>query len=108
MEPTKFEGQNVTYAENQYKYIPLPSHRADDGTVTTCWKFSFLERVRVFLGARLYWQQLTFNGPLQPVKATIGVNPVKISKPKPKRFLKFIVKMSDGTEHEIKVRTEKG
>ena len=75
MKPIKFNGQNVTFSENQPKYIPLPAHRDSDGVVTTCWDFSLIERVKIFFGANLYWQQLTFNNPLQPVKPSVGVDP---------------------------------
>ncbi len=63
MKPIKFEGQNVTFAENQPEYIPLPAHKDKDGVVTSCWRFSFLDRLKVLLGYKLYWQQLTFNQP---------------------------------------------
>ena len=72
MEPTKFNGQNVVYAENQPEYIPLPAHKDAEGTVTTCWRFSVKDRIRVLFGARLYWKQMTFNAPLQPVMPSIG------------------------------------
>jgi hypothetical protein len=47
MKPVKFRGQNCTFAENQPEYIPLPAHRDDDGTITSCWNFSFWERVKI-------------------------------------------------------------
>jgi hypothetical protein len=76
MIPVKFKGQNKTYAENQPEYIPLPVHEDKDGTVTSCWQFSFIERLKILFGAKLFWQQLTFKRPLQPVKPSIGNNPV--------------------------------
>ena len=76
MKAITFEGQNVTFAENQPEYIPLPTYRDKDGTVTTCWQFSLVERIRIFFGAKLFWQHLTFNQPLQPVKPTVGTNPI--------------------------------
>ncbi len=82
MKPIKFKEANVTFAENQPEYIPLPAHKANDncGTVTTCWNFTLRERIKVLLGAKLYWQQLTFNHPLQPVKPIIGNNSTTILK----------------------------
>ncbi len=77
MIPIKFKGQNVTFAENQPEYIPLPAHRDKKGLVTTCWEFSAKERIRVLFGAKLFWQHLTFGSPLQPVKPTIGINPIR-------------------------------
>ena len=73
---TKFKEQNVVYAENQPEYIPLPVHKDSEGIVTSCWKFSFMERLKVLFGARLYWQQLTFNTPLQPVSPSVGISPI--------------------------------
>ncbi len=77
MKPVKFKGQNVIFAETQPEYIPLPAHKDSEGIVTSCWDFSFMERLKIFYGAKLYWQQLTFNTPLQPVKPIIGDNPFK-------------------------------
>lgn len=78
MKPIKFPEQNTIIAEDQPEYIPLPAHvdPASFGTVTSCWQFSLWERIRVFFGAKLYWQQLTWNQPLQPVKPTIGHFPI--------------------------------
>jgi hypothetical protein len=71
MKAIKFKGQNVTYAENQPEYIPLPAYKDEEGIVTTCWRFSFIERVRILFGAKLFWRQMTFHSPLQPVKPSI-------------------------------------
>ena len=71
MIPTTFKDQNCTYAENQPEYIPLPAHRTKDGEVTSCWKFSFWERVRILFGAPVYWTQMTFNQALQPVRPSL-------------------------------------
>lgn len=67
MKPVKFKGVNVTYAENQPEYMPLPVHKTPDGTVTSCWKMSFWERVKVLFTGRIFLTVLTFNKPLQPV-----------------------------------------
>ena len=67
MKIIKFKGCNVTYAENQPEYLPLPAHKTIDGTVTSCWGLSFFERLQVALTGRIYLQVLTFNRPLQPV-----------------------------------------
>ena len=68
MKIIKFKECNVTYAENQPEYLPLPAHKSDDGRVTSCWGLSFFERLRVALTGRIYLQILTFNKPLQPLK----------------------------------------
>ena len=72
MTPIKFVGFNCIYAEDQPEYIPLPVFRENDGCVTSCWKLTFKERVRVLFGGCVFLSQLTFNEPLQPVKLFIG------------------------------------
>jgi hypothetical protein len=71
MEPVDFEGRNVIFAKDQPQYRPLPAHKAEDGIVTTCWEFSFRERLRVLFGTPLLLCQHTFNTPLQPVMLSI-------------------------------------
>lgn len=68
MEVIEFKECNVTYADNQPEYLNLPSHKSEDGVVTSCWKLSFWERVRVAVSGCLFLQVLTFNRPLQPLK----------------------------------------
>jgi len=58
----------VIYAEHQPEYINLPAHRQTDGTVTTRWRATWRERLRVFLFGDVWLTILTFNAPLQPVK----------------------------------------
>ena len=74
MKPIKFPQSNVVYAENQPEYIPLPAHKTKNGIVTSCWKFSWKERLRILLGANLFWSQMSFNQPLQPVKPSLDFN----------------------------------
>lgn len=73
MKPIKFKYSNVVYAENQPEYLPLPAHKAEDGTVTTCWKCDWIDRIRVLFYGRVYVQQLTFNKALQPQKVITKV-----------------------------------
>ena len=75
MEVIKFKECNVTFAENQPEYLPLPAHKTSDGIITSCWKLSFLERLRVALTGKLYLRILTFNQPLQPLKMSVN-NPL--------------------------------
>lgn len=70
MKPVKFEGQNLTFAENQKEYLPLPAFKAPtpQGEVITCWEFESKEEEERFLTTgKLYLRQLTFGGNLQPV-----------------------------------------
>ena len=58
------------FAKYQQEYISLPSYRApgDEGLVTSRWKLSWRERIRVLLTGNLWLQVMTFRHPLQPVK----------------------------------------
>jgi hypothetical protein len=68
MKPIKFPEVNVTYAENQPEYQPLPVFKVDSpqGDVVSCWQLSFRERVRLLFTGKLWVCLLTFNKPLTP------------------------------------------
>jgi hypothetical protein len=68
MTPVTFPEANVVYAKDQPPYLPLPARREADGTVVSCWRLSFRERVKALFSGRVYLTMLTFNRPLQPVK----------------------------------------
>jgi hypothetical protein len=57
----------VVYGEDQPEYIPLPAIKTDDGAVTTRWKCSIIDRLRVLFLGNIYHTQLTFNKTLQPI-----------------------------------------
>ena len=60
----------VVYAKDQPQYIPLPVVKEADGRVTTRWKLTWKERLKVFLAGNVYLQVCTFNHPLQPLRMT--------------------------------------
>ena len=66
MKPFKFKEANVTFAENQPEYLPLPAYKGEDGTVISCWKLNWRERFKLFFKGRIWLRMLTFNKPLQP------------------------------------------
>ena len=69
MKAIKFKGSNVVFAENQDEYKQLPAYydkTQDEGVVVTCYKLSFVERLRVLLFGKLWLAVMTFNNPLQP------------------------------------------
>ncbi|KAA6348497.1 hypothetical protein EZS27_004097 [termite gut metagenome] len=68
MKPIKFKEQNVTFAENQPEYIPLPAFKnnSDQGEVISCWHLSFMERIRLLFTGRIWLCLLSFNNPLTP------------------------------------------
>jgi hypothetical protein len=68
MKPIKFKEQNVTFAENQPEYMPLPAFRnsTTEGEVISCWQLSFTERIRILFTGKLWVLLMTFNKPLTP------------------------------------------
>ena len=61
----------VEYAKNQPEYLTLPARRDREGTVVTCWKLTWRERLRIFLRGTFYLTVLTFNSPLQPIRVDL-------------------------------------
>jgi hypothetical protein len=74
MKPICFKGCNCIYAKDQPEYLPLHVHKKLDGEVISCWEFNWRDRLKILFGAKLYWHQLTFNKPLQPVRAELEFN----------------------------------
>lgn len=72
MKPITFPESNITFAKNQPEYLPLPAWRSEEGQVFSCWKLTFIERIKVLFGANVWLSQLTFNQALQPQKPYIG------------------------------------
>lgn len=66
--PIKFEGHNIVYAEDQPEYLPLPAYRDDDneGSVISCWQLSWRERFKILWTGQFWFTQWTFHSPLQP------------------------------------------
>lgn len=73
MNPVKFEGVNVQFADEQPEYNALPAlHRKDEnGTVVTAWQLSDEELEQLRKTKTIYLQVLTFYKPLQPVFLTV-------------------------------------
>ena len=66
MKPIDFKGRNRVFAKDQPEYGQLPAHKTHGGLVTSCWKMSFKERLKVLMTGEVWLQLLTFNQPLQP------------------------------------------
>ena len=83
MIPKKFPEVNVTFAEDQPEYLPLPAFRNDSpqGEVVTCWQLSFRERMRVLFSGEIWLSMLTFNKSLTPSYITTKKEDVLINKP---------------------------
>jgi len=75
MEPIEFEHCNIVYAKDQPEYLPLPVHRTPDGTVTSCWQLTFIERLKLLVNGKLYISIMTFNKPLQPLRPVVEWSP---------------------------------
>ena len=67
MDIIKFPECNVTYAEDQPEYRPLPALKKEDGEIVTCWQPSIRERLKILFTGRIWLSVLTFNKPLQPL-----------------------------------------
>lgn len=76
MQPLKFKGHNCVYAESQPEYLPLPAYRDSLGLVTTCWKLSWKERVKIFFKGSFWLSVYTFGQPLQPLLPEVN-SPLK-------------------------------
>lgn len=73
MKPIEFKGSNIVFGANQPEYQPLPALKMPDGEVITCWEFTDDEIERLVKGRRIYFSQLTFNNPLQPVMPMVNL-----------------------------------
>jgi hypothetical protein len=71
MKAIEFERYNTKFAENQEEYLTLPAHVDSQGEVTTCWRLTIGERIRLLLKGRIYLRMLTFKRPLQPVRLQV-------------------------------------
>ena len=70
MKAITFKGANCVYAEEQDEYLNLPAHKTKGGEVTSCYRLSFMERMRVLFTGKIFFTLLTFNKPLQPQRAS--------------------------------------
>lgn len=67
----EFKECNVVYAENQKEYLPFPVYKRLDGHLTSCWKLSIRERIKILFTGKMWLDILTFNQPLQPLKMSV-------------------------------------
>lgn len=69
MKPVAFAEQNVVFGQGQEEYQPLPAHRGEppESNITTCWQLDRADMAELQRnGGRIWLQQLTFGGQLQP------------------------------------------
>ena len=76
IEAVSFPEVNTTYGKGHPKYRPLPTHTDESsGIVTSCYKLTFVGRLRLLIGGKIYWQQIIGGQPLQPQKPSLS-NPI--------------------------------
>lgn len=73
MKPIKFPECNITYAENQPEYQPLPGFKAktEQGEFVFCHQLDWKERIKILFTGKLWVCLLTFNKPLTPSFHTV-------------------------------------
>lgn len=76
MKAVTFKGVNAVYGVGQDEYLDLPSHKDDEGIVTTCYQLSLMERIKILIMGRIWFSVMTFNNPLQPQRPSVS-NPVE-------------------------------
>lgn len=78
MKAVAFRGMNAVYGVGQDEYLDLPSHKDDEGIVTTCYQLSFMERLKILIMGRIWFSVMTFNKPLQPQRPSVS-NPLEVN-----------------------------
>ena len=79
IEPSKsaifpdLEGCEVTYAKDQPEYNPLRT-LTDGTTVISRWSPTPEQRAAIMAGEDLFLELVTFGGPLQPIRLSIGLS----------------------------------
>ena len=69
MKASKFPGHNVIVAKDQPEYQQLPAyHNKDNGTLTFCFELTKEEIDEVVSTGKIWFQQLTFNRPMNPIR----------------------------------------
>jgi hypothetical protein len=94
MKPVKFKHQNVTYAENQPEYMPLPALKIEgpEGAVVSCWNLSIRERIYVLFSGRIWLNLLSFNMPLTPSLLSVNRKEIYTHPDDSKTWWKKLVK----------------
>lgn len=73
MKAVHFKGVNLVLAEDQPEYNPLPVCFQGDNTkaMTSCYKLTLFERVKLLFKGRVYVTQLTFGQSFQPQRVEL-------------------------------------
>jgi hypothetical protein len=64
---------NATYAKDQPQYLQLPVYKdpCDEGYVTSCWRLSLWERLKMLFTGRMWITVMTFGDALQPIRPAV-------------------------------------
>lgn len=91
MKPKKFPEVNVTYAENQPEYLPLPvfKDKQEEGLVVSCWGMTWRERFTVLFKGEIWLSVMTYHQPLTPVNLFAKKSEILIVPKKPTLFRYF-------------------
>ena len=67
-----YQAEEIVIAKDQIDYMPLPSLISNTPyrVVTSRYRLSLKERLRILFHGNLYSQIMTFGNPLQPIKIT--------------------------------------
>lgn len=74
MKPVNNKHFNCVFAVDQPEYQPLPAHKSGNGIVTTCWELSDEDLKTIKKTKKVFFSQMTFNNPLQPISATTDIH----------------------------------
>lgn len=72
MKTVEFEGVNVRIAEDQEEYNTLPAFwNQKEGSLTYCFELSEAEIEHIKETKKVYFKQLTFGQPMQPINPSV-------------------------------------
>lgn len=83
MTPIEFPEQTIVWAKNQPPYLPLPAYSNEEETIS-CWRLTWLERIKVLCFGRLWLRQMNFGDALQPQAPSIDSPFVEAASPSPR------------------------
>lgn len=70
-----FKYSNAVYGKNQDEYENLYVLKFDEnGEVISCWKLSFIDRLKILLTGKMWISVLTFGNKFQPMKLSVNKN----------------------------------
>lgn len=79
MEPIQFKECNVIYGKDQHEYRNLPALKLEEhGTVVTCWRISWKERLRLLITGKMWIGIMTYNEPLMPLMASTKMSDIVV------------------------------